>query len=130
MRYPSHPTTAPTHFSASNEEALSDEETFSDIDDEELNGLVLSTEESAKKRAIWNHMNKDYLEEKALKEKKQAEESKAGGVGGDGKRKNKRPYKKISGQQSAEGALNSAVAQRKISKKINYDALKVRGAVT
>lgn len=38
-------------------------DTFSDLDDDEINSLLLTREEADKKKLIWEKMNKDYIQE-------------------------------------------------------------------
>lgn len=40
-----------------------DDESLSDVDDEEIDQLILTTEESEMKSKLWHEMNKEYLEE-------------------------------------------------------------------
>ena len=101
------------------DEGGSEDEEESDLDEDELSGFVLSAEEAAKKGAIWQEMNKEYLEDKAVKEKRQAEDMKLP----DSKKKKKRSYSKAAVQNTAEEALEQTLVSKKISKKINYEAL-------
>ncbi|KAI9918105.1 hypothetical protein PsorP6_012346 [Peronosclerospora sorghi] len=45
----------------SEDEAVVD--TFSDLDDDEINSLLLTREEAEKKRLLWEKMNKDFIQE-------------------------------------------------------------------
>ncbi len=47
---------------------FAEKETFSDLDDDELDGFVLSTEEVELKEQVWTALNADYLERQAAKE--------------------------------------------------------------
>uniref|UniRef100_H3GV85 B-related factor 1 n=1 Tax=Phytophthora ramorum TaxID=164328 RepID=H3GV85_PHYRM len=46
------------------EEAL---DTFSDLDDDEINSLLLTREEAEKKKLLWEKMNKDFIQEQEQK---------------------------------------------------------------
>ena len=100
-----------------------DDDSDDSLDDEELSGFVLSAEEAAKKGAIWSEMNKVFLEEQAVKEKRAAEVLKQQGDGKGVGKKKKRQYTKSSVQSTAEEAFEQTLVSKKISKKINYAAL-------
>jgi transcription factor IIIB subunit 2 len=100
-----------------------EEDSDDSLDDEDLSGFVLSAEEAAKKGAIWSEMNKVFLEERAVKEKRAAEELKQQGDGKGAAKKKKRQYTKSSVQSTAEEAFEQTLVSKKISKKINYAAL-------
>lgn len=40
-----------------------EEDTFSDLDDDEINSLLLTRDEADKKKLLWEKMNKDYIQE-------------------------------------------------------------------
>ncbi|RQM13216.1 hypothetical protein DD237_007175 [Peronospora effusa] len=42
-------------------------DTFSDLDDDEINSLLLTREEAEKKRLLWEKMNKDFIQEQEQK---------------------------------------------------------------
>ncbi|EEY66598.1 transcription factor IIIB, putative [Phytophthora infestans T30-4] len=42
-------------------------DTFSDLDDDEINSLLLTREEAEKKKLLWEKMNKDYIQEQEQK---------------------------------------------------------------
>lgn len=48
---------------ANGEAGDNEEDTFSDLDDEEINSLLLTREEADKKKLLWEKMNKDYIQE-------------------------------------------------------------------
>ncbi|XP_020579797.1 transcription factor IIIB 90 kDa subunit isoform X2 [Phalaenopsis equestris] len=50
------------------EEGTGDPESFSDIDDVEVDGYLHNEEEKKYKKIIWEEMNREYLEEQAAKE--------------------------------------------------------------
>lgn len=43
-------------------------DTFSDLDDDEINSLLLTREEADKKKVLWEKMNKEYIQEQAQKQ--------------------------------------------------------------
>eukprot|EP00614_Pseudopedinella_elastica_P006119 CAMPEP_0172600074 /NCGR_PEP_ID=MMETSP1068-20121228/20205_1 /TAXON_ID=35684 /ORGANISM="Pseudopedinella elastica, Strain CCMP716" /LENGTH=686 /DNA_ID=CAMNT_0013400563 /DNA_START=23 /DNA_END=2083 /DNA_ORIENTATION=- len=111
-----------------------DPDALSSEDEEELVGFVLSSAEQQKKGAIWSEMNKEYLADKAVRVKRAAEDKARagdandpalGGKGGakGGRGRGKRPYNKASVASSAESAFEHAAAAKKMSKKINYEAV-------
>jgi transcription factor IIIB subunit 2 len=98
---------------------------------DEIESMFLSPEEAAQKEAIFNKINKDYIEAQAQKEKhrnsaaeaaaskdKELEEQ-AQGL----ERYRKRKDRGKDTAETTEEALLQAVANRKISRKINYDAM-------
>lgn len=112
----------------------------SDMDD--IENLFRSDEEIAQKEAIFNKLNKDYLvlqerkesdrvkEEEAMKDKEQDEVAQAEGharyMNTKGSRSGRKRRKDGEGDgdiQTTEEALLAAVSARKISRKINYDAM-------
>eukprot|EP00644_Phytophthora_capsici_P018339 jgi/Phyca11/512034/fgenesh2_kg.PHYCAscaffold_119_\ len=42
-------------------------DTFSDLDDDEINSLLLTREEAEKKKLLWEKMNKDFIQEQEQK---------------------------------------------------------------
>ncbi|KAL3905322.1 MAG: hypothetical protein SGILL_009723, partial [Bacillariaceae sp.] len=98
---------------------------------DDLEAMFLSSEEAAQKEAIFNKINKDYLEAQAQKQKhkdtveeaaasKEKElEEQAEGL----ERYRKRKDRGKETAETTEEALLQAVASRKISRKINYDAM-------
>ena len=102
------------------------------IDDIEL--MFLSEEEVAQKEAIFNKQNKNYLDREAMKEKQRATEEQTqtkedeemveqskGYERYNRKRKGRGGDKTTSG--TTEEVLLEALSNRKISRKINYDAM-------
>ena len=103
----------------------------------EMEDLFRSDEEEQQKEAIFNKINKEYLEQQQRKESlKQSEEAETEADGDeDGRpRRPGRPRKRKQGDgedngadamegTSTESQLRAAMANRKVSRKINYDAL-------
>jgi transcription factor IIIB subunit 2 len=98
------------------------EETFSDIDDGELDIFLHSPEEIKIKAQIWQELNKDYLEDQSVK----ANAALANG----GKEKKDKVKRKTKGEkgtgdvaESAAEATMLVLKRKKMSSKINYAAL-------
>jgi transcription factor IIIB 90 kDa subunit len=98
---------------------------------DEIDSMFLSPEEVAQKEAIFNKLNKDFIELQAQKEKhRQSEEQEAANqekelaeqAQGLERYRKRKDRGKESGETTEE-ALLQAVASRKISRKINYDAM-------
>ena len=104
---------------------------------ESIEELFRTDEEVAQKEAIFNKLNKDYLvqqerkesvrlrDEEAAKNKEQDELAQAEGHARYVKSRSGRRRKRTEGDntQTTEEALLEAVSNRKISRKINYDAM-------
>ena len=105
-------------------DAAAETDTLSDIDDDEIDGVLLNTSEVQVKSELWHEMNKDYLlkqeekkrlmDEGAIKEPKKKKRRQAAR---DGRGKTQEPA-----ETPAEAAIQ-ALSQRKISKKINYQVV-------
>jgi len=107
--------------------------------EDELNDIFRSEEEEMQKAAIFNKINKDYIEQQERKESLIREEMEAAGLDYDDaaqlagharytKSGRKRKKKGGGGDEDAndgttEEQLRAAMAGRKVSRKINYDAL-------
>jgi len=100
-------------------------ETFSDVDDDEVADYIHTEEEVKLRRVIWSEMNKDYLETQAAKEAATATTTRAGA--GDesagGAKKKRKQYTHAVPADSAAEAAHAMLSSKKISSKINYDAL-------
>ena len=86
----------------------------------------IHTEEEVKlRRVIWSELNKDYLETQAAKEAATATTTRAGA--GDesagGAKKKRKQYTHTVPADSAAEAAHAMLSSKKISSKINYDAL-------
>ncbi len=67
--------TAEPAANASDEDAEDEEpeyDNFSDIDDAEIDGMILSEEESKSRAKVWEQMNADWLEKQAAREAAEA----------------------------------------------------------
>ncbi|KAM0903300.1 hypothetical protein ACQ4PT_018734 [Festuca glaucescens] len=107
-----------------NGKADADPESFSDIDDVEVDGYLHNEEETQYKKIIWEEMNKEYLEEQAAKEALAAELA-ARGVGvGEGQQKKRRRNEdtKTPAETPAEATYNM-LKRKGLGSKINVDAV-------
>lgn len=82
----------------------------SEIDSTEIDGFILSKDESQAKENIWNGMFDEYLQNKQPRQQTKKKEPK--------KSKVKNEY------ETVEDALKGVMKDKRITSKINYDALK------
>lgn len=97
------------------------------LDDDEINGYILSETEAVQKDRLWKQMNAEYLQLAKEREERAAKERE------DGKpeKKKRRGKKKPIGPSSSAGeAIEKMLQEKKISSKINYDILKSLTAPT
>lgn len=87
--------------------------------DDEIDALFRSDQEQRQMELIFNKINKDYLVQQERKESERHE----GVDKDDGRNKLNRKRKGSSSNQTTEEQLMAAVSNRKVSRKINYDAL-------
>ena len=103
-----------------------DPESFSDIDDVEVDGYLHNEEETQYKKIIWEEMNKEYLEEQAAKEALAAELA-ARGVGvGEGQQKKRRRNEDMKNSTPAETpaeATYNMLKRKGLGSKINVEAV-------
>lgn len=92
-----------------------------DLDDEEIDGYIMTEQEARYKNEMWMKLNAEYLKEAKLKEERLAKEREEGKVG---KKKRKPKKKQIGPSQTAGEAIEKMLQEKKISSKINYDILK------
>ncbi|XP_055618546.1 transcription factor IIIB 90 kDa subunit isoform X2 [Toxorhynchites rutilus septentrionalis] len=93
-----------------------------DLDDEEINGYIMTEEEARYKDMMWNRLHAEYLKEMKEKEERLAKEREEGKPE---KKKRKSVRKKTIGPSSSAGeAIEKMLQEKKISSKINYDILK------
>uniref|UniRef100_A0A182MGS1 Cyclin-like domain-containing protein n=1 Tax=Anopheles culicifacies TaxID=139723 RepID=A0A182MGS1_9DIPT len=93
-----------------------------DLDDEEINGYIMTEEEARTKNVQWEKLNEEYLKELKLKEERLAKEREEGKPE---KKKRRTVKKKMLGpSSSAREAIEMILQEKKISSKINYDILK------
>ena len=104
------------------------------IDDDEIDGYIMSPEEIDYKTKMWMKVNAEYLKEKAEKEERERKElEEAEKDGKDVKKRIVGQVKKPRGPKKASSSGNNATAieaiekivqEKKISTKINYDVLR------
>ncbi|XP_052902394.1 transcription factor IIIB 90 kDa subunit [Anopheles moucheti] len=93
-----------------------------DLDDDEINGYIMTEEEARTKNVQWEKLNEEYLKEQKLKEERLAKEREEGKPE---KKKRRTVKKKMLGpSSSAREAIEMILQEKKISSKINYDILK------
>lgn len=91
------------------------------LDDDEINGYIMSEKEAHNKNEMWMKLNAEYLESVKAKEEKLAKEREEGKP----EKKKRKPRKKIIGPSNTAGeAIEKMLQEKKISNKINYDILK------
>uniref|UniRef100_A0A0K8TND5 B-related factor 1 n=1 Tax=Tabanus bromius TaxID=304241 RepID=A0A0K8TND5_TABBR len=91
------------------------------LDDDEINGYIMTTDEARSKNQVWVQLNAEYLEGTNSSSARIVKEP------ADGKlqKKRKRNLKKnISPSITAEEAIEKMLHEKKLSNKINYDILK------
>lgn len=93
------------------------------IDDSELDAYLLNEEEAQMKSRIWLSMNGKFIETQEQRRRERAEELEAK----KNKPKRKRAKKKHVQFASASEAIEKIVQERRLSSKINYDALRNLG---
>ncbi|XP_014477028.1 PREDICTED: transcription factor IIIB 90 kDa subunit [Dinoponera quadriceps] len=104
-----------------NNEDNCEEICIDDIDDEELDSYILSEKESKYKSALWNKVNADYLVKEKEKEEKRLKEKEEGKPE---KKKRKTTKKNRQPANTPDEAIQNLLHDKKISSKINYEALK------
>lgn len=96
------------------------------LDDEEINGYIMTENEAHHKNEMWMKLNAEYLQDMKIKEEKLAKEREEGKP-----EKRKRRRKKVIGPSNTAGeAIEKMLQEKKISSKINYDILKSLTAST
>lgn len=92
------------------------------LDDEEINGYIMTEAEAKYKDVMWNRLNAEYLKEAKAKEEKLAKEKEDGKP--EKKRRRNSRKKNIGPSNTAGEAIEKMLQEKKISNKINYDILK------
>ncbi|XP_006654245.1 transcription factor IIIB 60 kDa subunit-like isoform X2 [Oryza brachyantha] len=101
-------------------------ESFSDIDDVEVDGYLHNEEETQYKKIIWEEMNKEYLEEQAAKDALAAELAARGVVVEEGKKKRRRhneDTKNATPAQTPAEATQNMLKRKRLGSKINDEAV-------
>lgn len=92
------------------------------LDDDEIDGYIMTEDESKYKDEMWNKLNADYLKEAKAKEERLAREREEGKPE---KKKRRASRKKNIGPSNTAGeAIEKMLQEKKISTKINYEILK------
>lgn len=99
------------------------------IDDHEIDGYLQSEEQVALKTKQWMESNAEFVTQQEQKEKRKAEEAEEKLRKGGGKSKSNRKHKQSNNASTPGEAIGKMLAARKLSTKINYDALKSLGIV-
>lgn len=91
------------------------------LDDEEIDGYILTESEAVLKDRLWNKMNAEYLKNAKEREERAAREREEGKPEKKKRRAKKKP---IGPSSNALDAIQKVLQEKKISSKINYDILK------
>ncbi|XP_012270971.1 transcription factor IIIB 90 kDa subunit [Orussus abietinus] len=110
--------------SASNFEAPSGELDITDLDEEELDGYIMSEKEARDKHNLWNKLNASYLDQQKEKEEKRQKEKEEGKPEKRKRRATARKNKSQGPANSAGEAIEKMLQEKRISSKINYEVLK------
>ncbi|XP_065077012.1 transcription factor IIIB 90 kDa subunit [Ochlerotatus camptorhynchus] len=93
-----------------------------DLDDDEINGYIMTEEEARYKDMMWNRLHAEHLKEMKEKEERLAKEREEGKP--EKKKRKSNRKKNIGPSNSAGEAIEKMLQEKKISSKINYDILK------
>ncbi|CAL7951664.1 unnamed protein product [Xylocopa violacea] len=96
---------------------------IADLDDEELDGYIMTEKEAQFKHNLWNKVNAEYLLQQKEKEEKRQKEKEEGKPEKKRRRTTKRNKNQISANTAGE-AIEKMLQVKKISSKINYEVLK------
>lgn len=91
------------------------------LDDDEIDGYILTEPEAVLKDRLWNKMNAEYLKIAKEREDRAAREREEGKPEKKKRRSRKKP---IGPSSTALDAIQKVLQEKKISSKINYDILK------
>lgn len=91
------------------------------LDDDEIEGYILTEAEAVLKDRLWNKMNAEYLKIAKEREERAAREREEGKPE---KKKRRSRKKQIGPSSSALEALQKVLQEKKISSKIDYDILR------
>lgn len=101
---------------------IDEELNLDDLDDDEINGYIMTQDEANYKDLMWNKLNAEYLLEAKAKEERLAKEKEEGKP--EKKRRRTTRRKNIGPSNTAGEAIEKMLQEKKISSKINYDILK------
>lgn len=88
-------------------------DSYSDVDDDEINDIILSPEESALKRILWNHINSEWLEKQRIRDEKK--------LASPQKQRVKRPAKPP--METAEDPADALRKSGRLSRRTDPEAL-------
>lgn len=91
------------------------------LNDDEIDGYILTEDEAVLKDRLWNKMNHEYLKIAKEREERAAKEREEGKPEKKKRRSRKKP---IGPSSTALDAIQKVLQEKKISSKINYDILK------
>lgn len=94
-----------------------------DLDDDELDGYIMSEKEAQFKHTLWNKVNAEYLLQQKEKEERRQKE-KEEGKPEKKRRRTARRNKSQAPANTAGEAIEKMLQEKKISSKINYEVLK------
>lgn len=98
------------------------------LDDDEIDGYIMTEDESKYKDEMWNRLNADYLKEAKAKEERSQREREEGKP--EKKKRRVSRKKNIGPSNTAGEAIEKMLQEKKISSKINYEILKTLTAPT
>lgn len=107
--------------SAKNAPEVVDDLNLEGLDDDEIDGYILTESEAVLKDRLWNKMNAEYLKIAKEREERAAREREEGKPEKKKRRSRKKP---IGPSSTALDAIQKVLQEKKISSKINYDILK------
>jgi transcription factor IIIB 90 kDa subunit len=100
---------------------VADDLNLEGLDDDEIDGYILTESEAVQKDKLWNKMNAEYLKIAKEREERAAREREEGKPEKKKRRSRKKP---IGPSCTALDAIQKVLQEKKISSKINYDILK------
>ena len=102
--------------------AKEEQERLSDVDDDEINSYIRTSEEAVMRETTWNELNRDYIEKQAEKQRMQhLKESTQ--PPGDKQARRKRRALDNTISRTAHEAASKMLRNRNLSNKVNYQAL-------
>ena len=109
--------------------APEDDGALSDLSDSELDAFILKDVEVQVKSKMWHEVNKEYLEKQEAKAKQAALDKELGITKPVPKKRKRKRDHLANPAASADEAVKQMLAQKKVSKKINYAKLVELGII-
>ena len=106
-----------------------DDGALSDLSDEELDAFILGEDEVQLKSKIWHEVNSEYLQKQAAKAAQIAQDEALGIIKAPPKKRKRKRNLVANPAGSADEAVQQMLAQKRVSKKINYAKLKELGYI-